>query len=317
MQIAIVGLGITTTAVGKALKNTSDDFAIMGHDPDEELVKRAKQVSAIDDSHWNLPTACEGADLVILAVPLAELERSLEAIAPDLGKNTVIIDLGLLKRPAWALAQDILGDAATRFIGCSLLLPNASMDRLENLTDLPGKVIFRIAAEPTTASRTLDMASNLAAAIGADIEYIDPSEQDGLIAATVQLPYLCAVGLTNVLAEKDGIQERSRAMGSECLALANLLLANRTISVNGLLENAENLRHWISREIAELQTLLNLLEREEQVALQNSVARASETAKKWSGTDCLAQESETDEPRPGGFWRQMFLGGLADRRDDR
>ncbi|MCD6520819.1 MAG: prephenate dehydrogenase/arogenate dehydrogenase family protein, partial [Anaerolineae bacterium] len=64
MRLAIVGLGLVGTSVGLALKSLTQEIEIIGHDPEPSRLKRAKELGAIDKSHWNLPRSCEGADII-------------------------------------------------------------------------------------------------------------------------------------------------------------------------------------------------------------------------------------------------------------
>jgi len=51
VKITIVGLGVLGTSLGLGLKAATTDIPITGHDPDGDLVARAKKVGAIDGSH--------------------------------------------------------------------------------------------------------------------------------------------------------------------------------------------------------------------------------------------------------------------------
>lgn len=315
MRIAIVGLDLTTTAIARALNATSGDFSIVGHDPDEERVQRANQMNAIDSSHWNIPAACEGADLIILSISLNEMEQILQALAPDLSSTTVIIDVGLLKRPAARLAQEILGDDASRFVGCSLTTSAMSSAYEDPSTTSLEGAIFRIAADSGVTGRALDVASNLAAAIGAEIEYIDLAEHDGLMAATVQLPYVCALGLAQALAEEEGSRERSRAVGAECLALASMLISDGAPSAEELLTNANNLTHWIERQVESLGQLHELLREGNREKLQEQIDKLKAVAEEWLQEEPAGNRE--DDQRPQSFWRQMLLGRLGNRRSEK
>ncbi|NLG29444.1 MAG: NAD(P)-binding domain-containing protein, partial [Chloroflexi bacterium] len=66
MQITIVGLGLVGTSLALALKAASPETIITGHDPNGDNLKRAKDLKAIDKTHWNLISACDKAEVVLL-----------------------------------------------------------------------------------------------------------------------------------------------------------------------------------------------------------------------------------------------------------
>ena len=75
--ISIIGLGLTGTSVGLGLQRTPGEFEIVGHDKDPDATGAAKKLGAINRGEWNLHRAYENADLVVLAVPLSELDELL------------------------------------------------------------------------------------------------------------------------------------------------------------------------------------------------------------------------------------------------
>jgi prephenate dehydrogenase len=73
-RITIVGCGFTGTAIALALRTLYKDVEIVGHDKDQSNTQRAAKLKAIDRSNWNLPAACENAQLIVLAIPFGAIE---------------------------------------------------------------------------------------------------------------------------------------------------------------------------------------------------------------------------------------------------
>ena len=91
-NITIVGLGLIGTSMGLALRQAGVASAVIGHDKDLAVANQARKREAVDKVDWNLISACEKADLVILAVPLDAIEPTLKAIGPYLRPGCVVID---------------------------------------------------------------------------------------------------------------------------------------------------------------------------------------------------------------------------------
>ncbi len=71
LQITIVGLGLIGSSAGLALRRYADKVSIVGHDKDSKRTAKAKKVSAVDRTEWNLISAVSEADRVLLALPAA------------------------------------------------------------------------------------------------------------------------------------------------------------------------------------------------------------------------------------------------------
>src|ERR1035437_6494253 len=98
-KVTIVGCGFIGTAVAIALRSLYKDIEIIGHDKDQSKTQRAEKLKAIDRSNWNLPSACENAQLIVLSIPLDAIEPTLKAIAPDILPGAIITDTCPVKTP--------------------------------------------------------------------------------------------------------------------------------------------------------------------------------------------------------------------------
>src|SRR3990172_2924304 len=83
IQIALIGLGRLGGSIGMAL-GAQNGLQIAGFDRDPDAMRVAQSRGAVHRTEWNLINAVEGADLVLLALPLAEQRDILAALAPRL-----------------------------------------------------------------------------------------------------------------------------------------------------------------------------------------------------------------------------------------
>ena len=309
MRLAIVGLGLLGTSVGLGLKAVAPEVYIMGHDPDGALARRAKTLGAIDASHWNLVSACEEADLILLDLPLQEMEKTLTALRDEIKEGVVIVDTVPVKRSVLDLAERLMAEKAS-FIGGHIVCPR-SWRQAEPSAELLKGATFYLVASKSTAPEALDLASNLAMALGAEPRYIDAAEHDGLAAATTQLPMLNALALMETVAAERGREDRAHSMGKELAAVASLLSEAPLPSVKALLVNADNLLFWLDAYLNEVTALRCLISEQNGKVLSERLHAGSEMCKQWlSGHG--SGRGATGEER--SHWRQMFLGGWGRTR---
>ncbi len=309
MKLTIVGLGLLGTSLGLALKAANPAIQITGHDPDPDLVKRAKKLGAIDKSHWNLLAACAEAELIVLDLPLDELAKTFGALKNDLRQGALLVDTASIKAPVLAWAQEILPQTV-QYVGGHIVSPKLLWGWAEPTATLLQGATFYLVAPEGAAHWALDKAANLATAVGANPYFTDAAEHDGIAAASAQLPVLAALALANLSRRQAGWQERAKAVSGEWLGLGAMLLASAPGFAQGALANRENVARWLELYLAELGRLRDLLAAADAQALAQEVAQAVQVGVSWLG----GQEPPAPTAEQVNTWRQFFLGSLGRRR---
>src|SRR5215208_5586224 len=92
IQITIIGLGQIGASMGLALKSRNLDIRVVGNDKKLGTEREAHKLGAVDEVRHNLPASVRHAQIVILALPLAEIRETLKFIAPDLQEGTLVLD---------------------------------------------------------------------------------------------------------------------------------------------------------------------------------------------------------------------------------
>lgn len=305
MNITIVGLGTVGISLGLALKAIAPDVTITGHDPDPERAKRAQDLGAIGKRHWNLPAACEGADLVLLDLPLSEMEKTLGPLGEVLQEGAVVLDVCPLKGAVMEMAARLLPPHVS-FIGGDLLSPKVC-EGVAPSVDLVRGAIFFLVPSPRASAEALERVSDFVEAVGARPHYIEAAEHDSLIAAMVQAPAMCALALFKVVEEAAGARERRYACGPAFAALAQIL-STTAVEGEALRANRERLVYWLDAILAELGRVRAALTTDVP-GLAGEIERARQTAQAW----LQGPEAEGAPPPQEGApdWRQMWLGNLG------
>lgn len=308
VNVTIVGLGLVGTSIGLALKAAAPEIAIMGHDPDVALSKRARKLGAIDTSHWNLISACESADLVLLDLSLEELEGTLSALRGELKEQAVVVETTPVKRPVPDLAR-CLGPDSTRFVGGFVVSPRL-LAQSEPSAELLRGARFHLVSSSSVSPGALATASNLAEAVGAEPHFISAAEHDGLVAAMAQLPVLGALAMVSVLGAEPGHRDRKSSAGGEFAAVSSILSDSLACSAGALLANADNLLHWLDVYVGQLDELRDLLSERDSRALSEKLAEAIRTCDEWLAWE--PRPTVSVEERASG-WRSLLLGNLGRR----
>nr|WP_305089168.1 prephenate dehydrogenase/arogenate dehydrogenase family protein [Massilia sp. YIM B04103] len=242
-KVVIYGVGLIGGSFARALKKAGAAQHIVGMDRSRDALRRALELGIIDEigsdaSAAELAAVLSGADLVLLAAPVAQTERILAAILPHLGPDTVITDAGSTKSDVAAAAQRALGGRAAHFVpghpiaGRETNGPDAAIDDLYQ-----GKktVLTPLPQNPAAAVECVAAAWR---ACGAIIHTLTPEEHDKVFAAVSHLPHLLAYALVDDVARKphagllfqyaaSGFRDFTRIAGSSPEMWRDISLANQ------------------------------------------------------------------------------------------
>ena len=115
-KLVVVGVGLIGGSFALALKGAGAVGRVVGVGRSAANIYRAQELKIID-SGGALDAATFGdADLVLLAMPVGQMQPVMRAVAPLLGKKTVVTDAGSTKEDVVALARRELKGSLARFV---------------------------------------------------------------------------------------------------------------------------------------------------------------------------------------------------------
>lgn len=316
-RISIVGLGLIGGSIGLALRQAGVASTVIGHDRDRLANNEAKKLGAVDRVEWNLISACEGSDFVILATPAGAIEETLEAIGPYLRPGCVVMDTASLKEPVLAWAAQHLPDQV-HFVGGDPIL-SATVGGQGGLeaarADLFRGGLFCLVPAPTTDSDAVKLAADLVSLLGAKPLFLDAEEHDGLLAAVDHLPMLLALAMVETLIRQPAWRELRKVAGPALEASTQLLTPSSVEHSDLYVLNKENVVRWIDELSASLDSIRGTLVEEETEALAERFLNAQEERQKWLADHAAGEwyEGPRTEMPPrmsimdslvGTFWRR-------------
>ena len=312
-SIAIVGLGFVGTSIGLALQREKGDYVVVGHDPDRDAVARAKKSKAVDKTSWNLVSACESSNMVILAVPFHEVRATMEAIAPALEPGALLVDLSTVKKPVRRWAEELLIPKGIGYVGADPIAPVSS--KPEPSADAFRHGTLAICTAPETGDVPLQILTGLADRMGMKVLFMGEEEHDSLRAVTTHLPMLLGVSFLNATAGHEAWREIRRLAGREFDALTGVASdPEETISL--LAANRENVEKWLGMYLQVLEKWRSALEGGQAEALSSTLTDLLALRDEWMGASISGrwEERQTREiPREGILSRLLGIHGKESR----
>jgi prephenate dehydrogenase len=243
-KVVIFGVGLIGGSFARSLKKAGAVRQIVGVGRSAASMARALELGIVDaigvaSEPASLAAALQGADLVLLAAPVAQTEAILAAIAPHLQAGTVVTDAGSTKSDVVAAARRALGGKVAQFVpghpiaGRETNGPDAAIDNLY----VGKKVVITALAENTEAD--VERVAAAWRACDAIIHRLTPEEHDKVFAAVSHLPHLLAYALVDDIARKphadllfqyaaSGFRDFTRIAGSSPEMWRDISLANQS-----------------------------------------------------------------------------------------
>ena len=318
--ITIIGLGLTGASLGLALQRQETEFEIVGHDKSPQATQIARKLGAVHRTEWNLHNSCENSDLIITAVPLAELDELYTQIAEDIKPGCLVFGIVSLVEPAIAIGDRHVPSHAHFVAGHPVL--SGVGGALTMRADLFDGVVFSIASGTHTDASAIQLAADFVERIGATPLFVDALEHDGIMAGVEQLPQLLGAGLMHMSAAAPGWREAQRMAGRQFAQTTELGGSAQQLS-SSFRANRQHLLYRLRQMQQELDRWLKLLEDEpaegKEDALLAALTKVEDERIDWEVHANLknweeassAQSKESAEP---GMLRQMLFGNMFGRR---
>lgn len=236
--IVICGAGLIGGSFALALKAAGAVGRVVGMGRSAATLEEARALGIIDEIATNWADAARGADLVLLAMPVGQMNPVMQAMAPHLEPQTLVTDGGSTKADVFEAIYTHLGAYLANIVpahpiaGAEKSGPAAAVAGLYRgkrvvLTPLPE-------SDPASVSR-VEAAWNLC---GALVDHMSPHDHDRVFAAVSHLPHLLAFGLVHEIQGRDnaeqlfsfaasGFRDFTRIAGSHPEMWRDICLANR------------------------------------------------------------------------------------------
>ncbi len=236
--LGLIGCGLMGGSFALALRAAGLVDRIVGYSASASTTARALERGVIDAIAPSALDAAQGADLVLLALPVAATEATLRAIAPAIHPGMVVMDVGSTKGDVVQAARAGLQDKLGAFVPAHPITGKevSGVDHAD--AQLYQGSLVVLTPLPETAPAGVDRAEALWRALGCRVQRMAPEAHDQAFAAVSHLPHLLAFAFMNgVLAQADapellamagpGFRDFSRIAGGEPRMWRDILIANR------------------------------------------------------------------------------------------
>ncbi len=195
-RIALIGLGLIGSSISLAAQRASLARQIVGSARTAQTVETAIRLGLIEHGYASARDAAEGADLVILCVPVGLCGAIAQEIAPVLRHGAILTDVGSVKA---AIVRDVAPyvPAGVDFVPAHPIAGTEQSGPEAGFAELFDGRWCILTPEPGTNAAAVERMAAFWRALGSNVEIMTPEHHDLVLAITSHLPHLIAYNIVN------------------------------------------------------------------------------------------------------------------------
>ena len=211
-QLGLIGCGLMGGSFALALRRAGLVKRVVGYSKSPSTTERARQMGVIDVEAPSALLAVSGADIVMIAVPVAASEATFKSIKHLVTPQMLIMDVGSTKRDVIDASRRALREQVGSFVPTHPIAGKEVSGVEHPDADLyAGRQVILTPIERTLTVQ-LQKAIDVWSALGCRVVQMSPEAHDAAFAAVSHLPHLISFALMNAIS--------GQAQGKDYLSLA-------------------------------------------------------------------------------------------------
>ncbi|MCE1250365.1 MAG: prephenate dehydrogenase/arogenate dehydrogenase family protein [Comamonadaceae bacterium] len=280
-QLGLIGCGLMGGSFALALKKAGLVKRVVGYSKSPSTTDRARQMGVIDVEAPSALLAVAGADIVLVAVPVAATEATLKSIRHLVTPQMLVMDVGSTKADVVQAAHRALQSQIGSFVPAHPIT-GREVSGVEHAEAglYEGRQVILTPTERTLTAH-LRRAEELWAALGSRVTSMAPEAHDAVFAAVSHLPHLLAFAMVHSVIQQEhsdqflslagpGFRDFTRIAASDPKMWRDVLRANRD-------EILAQSRHFQQS----LQAFEHAMQARSDQPLEDMLTLASETRAHW------------------------------------
>jgi prephenate dehydrogenase len=280
-RIVVCGVGLIGGSFALALKARGLVREVVGLGRRMSTLEEAKSLGVIDTIATGWAEALEGAELVLLAMPVGQMDETMRAMAPHLAPGTLVTDAGSTKRDVIEGIYAHLSEHVANVVpahpiaGAEKSGPSAARAEL-----CAGRKVV-LTPLPENDADAIERVREAWLATGGVLYEMSPAEHDRVFATVSHLPHLLAYALVHDVAQREnagqlfgyaasGFRDFTRIASSHPEMWRDICVANRHALLGEL-----------DAYLAELAGIKALLEEGDGPALESLFKEARDKRDAW------------------------------------
>ncbi len=281
-QLGLIGCGLMGGSFALALKRAGLVKRVVGYSKSPSTTERARQMGVIDIEAPSALLAVSGADIVLIAVPVAATEATFKAIKHLVTPDMLIMDVGSTKRDVIDAGRRALREHVGSFVPAHPIAGKEVSGVEHADPDLyAGRQVILTPIERTLTTQ-LQKAVDLWTGLGCRVLKMSPEQHDAAFASVSHLPHLIAFALMNAISGQPQGKDYLSLAGPGFRDFTRIAASDPKVWRDIMVSNREELLAQSKIFQRNLQALELMISSGNGEALEGLIEQASNTRANWS-----------------------------------
>ncbi len=206
-KMALIGIGLIGSSIARAARKHKLVSEIVCSARTQDTRRVAQELKLVDHAYEHATDAVKDADLVILCTPLGTYSALAAEIAPHLKPGALVTDVGSVKQMVVEAIEPHI-PAGVDFVAGHPVAGSEKSGPAAGYAELfQNRWLILTPSEKSTDS-AVEKLTNFWAAMGSNVEKMDPKHHDLVLAITSHVPHLIAY---NIVGTADELSEVTRS----------------------------------------------------------------------------------------------------------
>jgi prephenate dehydrogenase len=283
-QLGLIGCGLMGGSFALAMKRAGLVKRVVGYSKSPSTTERARQMGVIDVEAPSALLAVSGADIVLIAVPVAATEATFKAIKHLVTSNMLIMDVGSTKRDVIDAGRRALREQIGSFVPAHPITGKEVSGVAHADADLyTGKQVILTPIERTLPDQ-LKNAVDVWTGLGCRVVQMTPESHDAAFAAVSHLPHLISFALMNAISSQPMADEYLALAGPGFRDFTRIAASDPHVWRDIMISNREELLAQSQLFQRNLQAIEQMISSGNADGLEDLIEHASQTRANWTMT---------------------------------
>ncbi|WP_424927081.1 prephenate/arogenate dehydrogenase family protein [Amaricoccus tamworthensis] len=242
-RIALIGLGLIASSISHAVRRAGMETEVTGYARTEKSREEARRLGL--GTIFDTPQeAVQGADLVVLCVPVGAMAAVMEAIAGDLEPGAIVTDVGSVKGAVMEAVSPYIPENV-HFVPGHPLAGTEHSGPASGFASLFDNRWWLLTPDEGVDRQAVEKVKDFLTEIGANVDEMEVSHHDLVLAVTSHIPHLIAytmVGVADDLGRVTqsevvnysaaGFRDFTRIAASDPTMWRDVFLSNKTATLD-------------------------------------------------------------------------------------
>ena len=285
-KVAIIGVGLMGGSLAAAIKAKKLASHIIGIGRQQNPLNEALALGLVDSVSLDIKAVFD-CDLIVLCMPVAQIENTLLTMYPHLTSTVLITDVGSTKQDVVMAAKRVLGDGSSKqdkirqFIPAHPIAGKAQHGPTAADANLYVNKRVIITPLPENTPEALLQIINLWKLIGAHTSQMSPLHHDTIFASVSHLPHLLAYALVAQITQSEDAQVKFSHAGAGFRDFTRIAASSPEMWRDIFFANKNALLNDLRTYQAVLDAMASMLITNNVAGLESMITKAATTRQLW------------------------------------